>query len=415
MTDLTIGQRIAERRKMLNLSQEALGEKMGVSRQAISKWEADGAVPEIDKLIAMSKLFTVSVGWLLGTETESVTAEDKTSFSEEQLKLVEEIVKRYQQPPEKKRGWSPTAIACALLTVVAVFATILFFWDYVNHFVSAMSQRLYDVSGNYLTIQTQLKGVTDRLDELAKGEKLLEAYSFEGEGWEDLTGATVYFTAFPKYTVAGETAWLSVQRNGEEVAKVQCAMVGTVYTAEVDLSAADGYSYYFLVTYREGGSAQQILTEVEDAVTNVTRGLRGSVDAEFYSYGWSHRDWNFHLDAAVLIRNAPELLGEDQELQWQQMDLVMYHNGTEWDRISMLERFGLEPDSSFTRIDKVMATDPDICYGTWVCPLPEVEAGDIILICLEYRHPGTDTVSQREMEVLYEDGDFTRIYETIIG
>ena len=92
MTDLTIGQRIAERRKLLSLSQEALGEKMGVSRQAISKWEADAAVPEIDKLIAMSKLFSVSVGWLLGTESDVPGQEEKESFTEEQLLIVEEIV-----------------------------------------------------------------------------------------------------------------------------------------------------------------------------------------------------------------------------------------------------------------------------------------------------------------------------------
>ena len=66
MTTQTIGQRIAQERKNLGLSQEALGEKMGVSRQAISKWESDGAVPEIDKLIALSKLFGVSIGWLWG-------------------------------------------------------------------------------------------------------------------------------------------------------------------------------------------------------------------------------------------------------------------------------------------------------------------------------------------------------------
>ena len=70
MTDTTLGQRIAERRKLLGLSQEGFGEKMGVSRQAISKWEADTSVPEVEKLIAMSKLFGVSVGWLLGTEEE---------------------------------------------------------------------------------------------------------------------------------------------------------------------------------------------------------------------------------------------------------------------------------------------------------------------------------------------------------
>ena len=54
---MTIGQRIAQKRKELGLSQEALGSKLGVSRQSIYKWEADSALPEIDKLIALSRLF----------------------------------------------------------------------------------------------------------------------------------------------------------------------------------------------------------------------------------------------------------------------------------------------------------------------------------------------------------------------
>ena len=45
-----MGQRIAYKRKELALSQEALGEALGVSRQAIYKWESDAALPEIDKL-----------------------------------------------------------------------------------------------------------------------------------------------------------------------------------------------------------------------------------------------------------------------------------------------------------------------------------------------------------------------------
>ena len=43
---MTLGQRIQEHRLRLELSQEALGERLGVSRQAVSKWEADAAVPD---------------------------------------------------------------------------------------------------------------------------------------------------------------------------------------------------------------------------------------------------------------------------------------------------------------------------------------------------------------------------------
>ena len=63
---MTTGQRIAQKRKELELSQEALGAELGVSRQSIYKWESDSALPEIDKLVALSRRFGVTAGWLLG-------------------------------------------------------------------------------------------------------------------------------------------------------------------------------------------------------------------------------------------------------------------------------------------------------------------------------------------------------------
>ena len=62
---MTLGQRIQGHRGRLGLSQEGLGDKLGVSRQAVSKWEADGAVPDTNKLIALSKLFGISLNELL--------------------------------------------------------------------------------------------------------------------------------------------------------------------------------------------------------------------------------------------------------------------------------------------------------------------------------------------------------------
>ena len=62
---MTLGQRIQAHRTRLGLSQEGLGDRLGVSRQAVSKWEADRAVPDTDKLIALSKLFGLSLNELL--------------------------------------------------------------------------------------------------------------------------------------------------------------------------------------------------------------------------------------------------------------------------------------------------------------------------------------------------------------
>ena len=73
---MTLGQRIQELRKARDLSQEALGEILGVSRQAISRWEMDGAVPEVDKLIQMAKLFGVSLNDLLRVEEPAAPEEE---------------------------------------------------------------------------------------------------------------------------------------------------------------------------------------------------------------------------------------------------------------------------------------------------------------------------------------------------
>lgn len=75
---MTLGQRIQELRKQNNLSQEALGEKLGVSRQAVSRWEMDGAVPEVDKLIAMGRLFGVDLNDLLQVSQPGPAGEGET-------------------------------------------------------------------------------------------------------------------------------------------------------------------------------------------------------------------------------------------------------------------------------------------------------------------------------------------------
>lgn len=52
-------------RKEAQMSQEQLAEKLGVSRQAVTKWETDGGIPDIDNIMALSALFGVSVDDLL--------------------------------------------------------------------------------------------------------------------------------------------------------------------------------------------------------------------------------------------------------------------------------------------------------------------------------------------------------------
>ena len=64
MSEETIGTRIAKLRNQFSYSQEYVAEKIGVSRQAVSKWEQNQSSPDTENLIAISKLFNVSVEYL---------------------------------------------------------------------------------------------------------------------------------------------------------------------------------------------------------------------------------------------------------------------------------------------------------------------------------------------------------------
>lgn len=62
---MTIGEKIYEMRKKLGMSQEELALQLNVSRQSISKWERDEAIPDTDKIIALSSVFSISTDYLL--------------------------------------------------------------------------------------------------------------------------------------------------------------------------------------------------------------------------------------------------------------------------------------------------------------------------------------------------------------
>lgn len=75
MTEETLGKRIVAHRKKLGLTQDALAEQLGVTAQAVSKWENDLSCPDIAMLPKLAGLFGITVDALLGVEREEVIPE----------------------------------------------------------------------------------------------------------------------------------------------------------------------------------------------------------------------------------------------------------------------------------------------------------------------------------------------------
>ncbi len=75
------GKKIAQCRKELGMSQEALAAEMGISRQAVSRWETGEALPDTAKIILLARLFNVSCDYLLLDEVEAKAPANEGSLA----------------------------------------------------------------------------------------------------------------------------------------------------------------------------------------------------------------------------------------------------------------------------------------------------------------------------------------------
>lgn len=79
---MAVSDKILNLRKENGLSQEAFAEKLGVSRQSVSKWESGAAMPDIDKIVSISELFGVTTDYLLKEDSPSDAPLDEAYSSE---------------------------------------------------------------------------------------------------------------------------------------------------------------------------------------------------------------------------------------------------------------------------------------------------------------------------------------------
>lgn len=95
--EMSISKKIYELRKANNLSQEQLAERVNVSRQSISKWESGETIPEVERIIELSKVFNVSTDYLLlSGEVEHLTNRTK-QLEKQQEDLRMEVQKQQER------------------------------------------------------------------------------------------------------------------------------------------------------------------------------------------------------------------------------------------------------------------------------------------------------------------------------
>ncbi len=249
MADLTLGQRIAEERKKLGLSQEALGEKVGVSRQAISKWEADGAVPEIDKLITLGRLFGVSVDWLLGMDPPARQEETVPQIPEEPARTLTLWEKIGTHP-----AWQN--LACLVVALAAVVIAFSFF---------VRVYRIQNMELDMMLLQSDVTRLEHRIAQLEflqntedRSGTLLALYNFALEPAAEKPETDVTFSATPRNWQEEDQAYLCVSGSIAPI-RIPCRWDGDSLSASFTLDFADGYELSFVIEHADGSQQLQLL------------------------------------------------------------------------------------------------------------------------------------------------------------
>lgn len=116
---MTLGEKIQKLRKACGLSQLQLAEQLNVSRQSISKWELNESVPDINKIIRLSEVFSVSVDELV---REKPTVSDGQADTPS---TIEEVVKMNHADSLIKIGIITTVLGIVLLILECLFLPVL--------------------------------------------------------------------------------------------------------------------------------------------------------------------------------------------------------------------------------------------------------------------------------------------------
>ena len=245
----TLGRRIQEGRKAAGLSQESLGERLGVSRQAVSKGEAVAAVPELENLIAMSRIFGVTIGALLGVEPPEAPSEGDApespgdgaedaapvgELTDRELAAVEAIAQKYLEAVQRPR-WSRRrkvlagAAVCAVL-VLAVYALDTGF-SILGDRLDLVQSQVNSIQGS---VSSQIGNLSGQLSSLLEEQNSLVSdygiqvtdYSLADQVWYLSVSAT------PKEYTAGTVVTFTARTNTGKTESAQARNDGGVFTVE---------------------------------------------------------------------------------------------------------------------------------------------------------------------------------------
>lgn len=303
---MTTGEKIAALRRDHKLSQEALGEKLGLSRQAVSKWEADQAVPTMDNLMELSRLFGVPVDTLLRPDAP-FPAPPAEKNSTDAPAAPETPHKGVSLSRGKILAIGGAALLCVSLALNAVCL-------YQIAQLKGEVQALRVQAGNVNTVY--YPGTDADTGDFAESS---EHMTLDPENTEQLI---VTFSAVPRVASDGETAKFLL-RGGEQ--SWECEAEGDAgggYRGSLTIPMVDEYSVYLVLTDQNGGT-RNLLIASESDIEN-----RFSIDVQAY---WSSGGPTFSFGKNTFTGTLSTYVDFHDALEDNSFTgrIILYQNGKE--------------------------------------------------------------------------------------
>ena len=328
----TLGGRIQAFRKAAGLSQEALGEQLGVSRQAVSRWESDAAVPELEKLIAMSRLFGVTVGVLLGVEPPAEdpstsgqnAAEGKDpdtapeaeapvhELTDRELAAVEAIAEKYlaAQQARSSRKW-PLVLLAAGMALLLLAGSAL--WNQLQQ----IRQELQAVEA---TTGQQIQSITGQITSiLAEQNNIIDDYTAFVEDYDSAAGTmTLPVRVRPAaFSADAQAVFTACTASGERRSAEAVRTEDGYFQTEHWAVPMDGYAD-LAVTITAGGVSRSEALETLSA---------DPADYRLAAEGGWETSWNagtvYFSGLTLHIDPHPSV-----PLELEQVDLAVFPNGS---------------------------------------------------------------------------------------
>lgn len=289
-----IGKGIAERRKQAGLSQEELARRLGLTRQAISRWESGAALPTVDNLVELARVLEVSVDELLQLTRE----EKQAGLSAESVGLLLDEQAGRQEKRMKRLTWALAAAAGVLVLGIVISALISN--RQVRRLESSMQSRIgslsADVSQMSNRISSEVAGAVE--DALASGRSELADKGERGMEYDPKTQTVnVQVYAYPIKLEEQTGAQFYAVCSGEKIT-VPAAQVESGFEATLPISVSEDTDYFSADVYLIWTQDGQTLIEKVCGVSRYMDEIRPSINA-YWEYISNTETSDFKVSAIV--------------------------------------------------------------------------------------------------------------------